>query len=435
MRFLIIYAGFTNDWNYQGDYQLPNDNHVWPYYNIDGSTGTSFPLYPEQLFYTNQSQFSDTATDLSVSNFFYNMSLCTDSSFQVMADIFPERINVPLTSSIASMYNPFPTLSEMVYDTIQARYPTFNWGKYDNRKTKTTNYEEDDRYYNPDNEIDYVIISFRYQRPSRIDQFPEDADSIKQIWYALGGAGGYSSIKNHTFHNPETGADYEIKRGLTQIKGITGIGAQRNLVIHEWAHNCYGSPHINGANGVVGQHYYTNFGWNMCNNSPVIYYSANAWERWWLNWIHIKYDLEDASDNGIYVLNDFVKTGDAIRIKIPNVANQHLWLEFRSGATVFDTERNQLQNLANGVSPPPALGLVAFIENIGDDRSQTSIFTSGANGIKMIDMQGNYDYETDISDYETGIRWWGNRAYDFNITEANPFGSHNTLSRTRMDFY
>jgi len=432
IRFLIIYAGFTNDWNYNSQ-----EWYDWPYYDEDSIIGTSFPRNTFQLFYTNQNQFSDTATDMTISNFFYHMSLCTDSSFKVMADIFPERINVPLTSAIASNGNAFSILSKMVFDTIQARYPTFDWGKYDNRKSKTlsTYYEEDDRYYNPDNEIDYVFISFRYFRPQKISDFPIDADSISDIWYAMDGAGGYASIRNYTFHNPVTGIDYNIRNGFTQIKGIKSTGGQRTTIIHEWAHTCFDSPHVGNANGVVGQYFYSTFGWNMCNNGLEVYYCANAWERWWLNWIDIKYDLEEESDNGIYVLRDFVTTGDAIRIKIPNVPNQHLWLEFHSGETVFDTQRNEFKNLQNGPTQPPPIGLVAFIENIGDDRSQTDIFNTGANGIKTIDMRGNYDYETDITNFETNVRWWGNRAYDFNVVEENCFGSQNTLSPIRMDFY
>jgi hypothetical protein len=427
IRFLIIYAGFTNDFDFNSDSISP-----WPYLNPDdnNSIGTSFPRNPEQFIYSDINQFSDTATDRSISNFFYTMSMQKDSSFKVMADIFPERINVPLDSVTAWLYDPFAVLTKRVFDTIQSRYPTFDWSKYDNRKTKTSSFINDDRFYNPDYDIDYVIISFRYARPDSL-QIP---DSIRHIWYAYGKAGAYADIYDYTFHNPVTNENYKIKNGFTVFKGINSIPSLKNTFVHEWAHSAFDSPHVSGANGVVGQHYYASSGWNMCNNGIVVFNCSNAWERWWLNWTDIKYDLTDVADNGIYEIEDFITTGDAIRIKIPYVNNQYLWLEYHSGENTFD-HKDLFQNLGNGPAPESPVGLVAYIENIGDNRNNTSIFTSGANGIKTIDMQGNYDYSTDISNYETWVRWWDNRAYNFNIIEENPYGSNNALAGVRMDYY
>jgi hypothetical protein len=53
------------------------------------------------MFYTDFSQFSAAATDASLSNFYYQSSRTGGGQpFRVLAEAFPDRINVPFAGAL-----------------------------------------------------------------------------------------------------------------------------------------------------------------------------------------------------------------------------------------------------------------------------------------------------------------------------------------------
>lgn len=92
LRILLVYAGFTNDIN-QG---APGfSGGTWPQTDpAHPVPGTSFPANSGGGFYTSASQFSSSATDQTVSNFYYQMSQFSANPLRMYATVFPKRINV-----------------------------------------------------------------------------------------------------------------------------------------------------------------------------------------------------------------------------------------------------------------------------------------------------------------------------------------------------
>ena len=160
--------------------------------------------------------------------------------------------------------------------------------------------------------------------------------------------------------------------------------------MHEFGHAMYFAPHICGSNGVVGNYFIKPAtGLGMTAYPGVFYPMLNAWERWLMDYIN----PIEVTTNGIYTLGDYVSTGDAIRIPIPNFGlyNDHpyLWIENHQGkGHSLDNHQWNGQTIGpNGVEVPnSSLGVYMFVENIENERqsdSQFSFFSGGANGIKM----------------------------------------------------
>ncbi|MBW6482743.1 MAG: hypothetical protein K0B10_06755 [Vicingaceae bacterium] len=155
MRVLIIYAGFTND-NETSSLGL-----VWPYDDGINPPGKSFPSNTWDLFYDDYSDFSPSNNDNSISNYYYQMSLQSSNPLKIIAGVFPERINVPGTVNTQ-----WGTYISWVYDSIQAKYPSYDFSNFDSRKN-WPGYQfdnSDTTLYPSDDKIDFTIIIFRYSR-------------------------------------------------------------------------------------------------------------------------------------------------------------------------------------------------------------------------------------------------------------------------------
>lgn len=431
LRILVIYAGFTND----GD---QNSNTSWPYDDGIRPPGESFPTNMNNYFYSDVNQFSPSNTDKSISNYYYQMSLPSGNPLKIVADVFPERINVTADVTTDLSPNPWADYNAEVMNTIAANHPDFDFSPYDNRKNSPSfAFDNTDIVNNPvDNVVDYVIVVWRYNDNPATDPNAPTALLSSNIY----SAGAYVGVSNKTFTNSQ-GVSYTIANGFTFIKGYSGLS--QSAFTHELGHNLYNAPHYNGANGIVGDYYYNNTGWGMMNGS--VYNCANGWERWYNGWIDITANnnqvnsvinnLSDIQNGGIYTLHDFVTTGDVIRIKLPFVNEQYLWLENHSGATIFDDRYGMINdNLGNPIPTAPR-GLIGYIEHLNGVKTQQLDFHQGANGIQYLNANGNFDYSNTYSSPEPiAPEIWNNIVYDFHKGAANPLGKHNALTNLRNDF-
>lgn len=273
--------------------------------------------------------FNSVATNigntLNISYYYKAMSNQNDP-FLFTGDIFPEV--VPIADSVN--WDARDSINMEVFNWININYPNFNWGKYDNRTNKP-NYSTDNSTSLSEGKIDYLVIV--YLRGSNLHA-------------------AASTYGSHTVTTNYSGTleSFTITDGYTITQFKNSESGFRNLFYHEFAHHLYSSPHYFGANGVVGHRFFNTMGWGMMTSGASTFNSANAWERWLLDWIElnangVNSDVKTVSDlptNGSFVLRDFVETGDVVRIKIPNTTNQYVWLENRTGATVFISMPNQI---------------------------------------------------------------------------------------------
>ncbi|PKP46100.1 MAG: hypothetical protein CVT95_07575, partial [Bacteroidetes bacterium HGW-Bacteroidetes-12] len=452
LRILVIYAGFTNDNNKIGGVN-PNTGDttvsIWPYYDMNGDSLNTFPTNINETFYTNINQFSPTNTDKSISNYYYQMSLPSGNPLKIVADVFPERINVPAdivndNSGFGGWWN----YSNWVMDSIAVKYPNYDWSPYDNRKNQPAYaFDNTDTVnYPPDNIVDYVVLVFRYNNqtcaldpnPPLLPQYP---NTLCKNPYSN------TSVANIPFKafTDSLSNTYQIKHGYTTFSGINGLG--RTAFYHELGHQLYNSPHYNAANGLVGRQFYTNFGWGMMKSGgPHVFETALAWERWYLGWIELTTGatqintqidtITDIQNGGIYILKDFATTGDVIRIKLPYVINQYLWLENHQGKNTFDNREGFIFNGTSDSLPKAPRGLGVYIENLAQSRlNGIGVASQHTNKFKYLNKNGHFDYSNQYSDPEpTAPEVWNGVTYNFVRNEINPLSPHSPNALLRNDF-
>ncbi|MDR2057188.1 MAG: hypothetical protein LBP83_02700 [Dysgonamonadaceae bacterium] len=419
LRALIICVGFgpqyDSTFTVGGWDSAPN---ALPAQLLDKST-----IYSDTLDF---STYADSRHNKNVSRFYYEMS---HQKFRFMAEVYPRRINIDATGA-----GGFYELNKRTIRQMEQEDPYFDWSRYDLRKNNP-NYYEDAGGYASDGKPDFIIFLYRYS-----SSMPNQPVAGMAEW--MGSKGGYdsSSLNDTTLHYNGytfTGSGY--------TQGTCAINFYR-LFIHEAAHGIYDCPHYAGANGVVGNYFYSNSGWGMMSLEFIPFPCALGWEKWYLNWIDgikangVNTDIKSALDlnaSGEYTLRDFLSTDDVIRIKIPYTSSgkdQYLWLENHQGVSMFDQRATMADGCGNPASPSPQ-GLVAYIESVNNDRTNPSsgTFVAGANGIKYLHPAGNFDYAFDTPYSEPCHLWW-NKVYNFRETCPNPIGGQSRMEYIRQDY-
>lgn len=366
-KILIICVNFDN----------PNDpnpnNPMWP-------ANSDLPA----CFQDNSFIFSDLSTfdnipagNKSISNYFYEMSkhLPENERFKLYAEFYPVEIELD-----PSVDNSWSDLSRKAYAQLEIDHPNFVniVSNFDNRDNYPQ-YVFDNTPYFKDNEIDYVVITFRFSHLWGSSGVP-----FPGMLNWSGSRGSYNRLSSYTFDS------IRINGGHTHPNGLLDIG---KAFAHEFAHNFYNAMHYGSANKVLGPYLSSTTLWGiMPLYENEIFACANGWERWYLGYISIKHDLKDVSQNGTYTLRDYMTYGDVMRIKMPYVDDQYIWLENHQGVNVFDERMDLASSLCgNSLSDPPK-GLMIYTESITDTLSEVKLFSEGANGLKLIHADGNYDH-------------------------------------------
>ncbi len=421
---LLVYAGFTND-NDPAAPDYVDANNVW-------SAEDEFPSYHGEMFYDDIASFDPNATDATLSNFYYQMSINSPNPLKIVAHTLPTRINVP-----ASNYrnnNPDDAIDDgwsyyfkQVFNKIKTTYPDEPYTNYDQR-INNPNYKFDNSPLAKDHHIDMVVVMFRYKGNDRLPYqttvpFANDYGQSALFSSSSKIAVGNSSI-------PDT-----ISTGISLCRAWDEAKAMRSFFLHENAHDMYDMGHLFGANKTMGNKFYTTNGWGMMGTSTKLLYSANAWERWVLGWDDIKHDLKGLNAvNGVYKIQDYVTTGDAIRLEIPgSLGTQHLWLENHQGVhTVFDNRDAWNSVHIYGNKPR---GLLAYVEGITSTRNQPpSVFNlDDNNGIRTLSAAGNYDYVIPNT-FTTPWQGGENPTFDFSLGAENPIAGYSDVSEIRMDY-
>jgi len=243
--------------------------------------GTSTPTYdipeweygtvPDWAFNMFESEVEDIGENNNLSKYYYELSKFSPEPFKVTATVYPDFI--PVASKLPSN----------VYSWLQTNDPTFPYADFDNRDNKP-DFLTDNSSSASDNALDYVVIIWRDNSGTDAGGAPVGSGSIS--------AGGttYSILNGHE-HGRNSGDYY----------------SNVFLFVHEFTHQLFHSTHYSGANQVVGQNFYTYFGWGMMSHIHGPFKSANAWEMWWLSWLQGVTTIEaDVANNGTYYLNDFI---------------------------------------------------------------------------------------------------------------------------------
>ena len=442
LRILVIYV----DWDFPGynatDY--PMSASQWPFgqefptNHVDETTGEL--LYSHNNITDFAPLGSPGPTDNSnLSEFFYQMS---NGQFRV----YFETLRDPNTGNAVSVkVDPAPLtpgFSEFqirpeVYKIIRQQYPQ-DWARFDTRNNHP-DYNSDEsttfdclQSFNPcgDNQIDYVAIFYRNNRGWATPVLTNPGNGVSGVY-----SGVLQEDDPLTIENEE----YVTRQGHLIYNNFSFNGVLKALV-HEAAHGYWSAPHINGANTVHGRYFYMSAGWDQMNYAARNSLS-NAWERWYLGWQEITYDLnENSGTTQISGLKDFASTGESIRLKLPHTDDQFIWLENHLDENNVFYKRYptfQLDGDGNEI-PQQKTGLYGFVERLEEDRFDVEdwpLDIDRKNGIKLINGKGNHDY--DFDGFHTRSYLFNdpnNLALRVNYVEPNPYGGHHEASYFRADY-
>lgn len=427
IRVLVIMAGFE-----VYDKEDVDGYQVWPI--IANDVPNSFPTMVQKtlvngaytmnsVFYRELGQFSNNATDKTLSNYYKQMSM---GQLNMIGDVYPYYVQVPNTviPTIPFEANEFTIATNYVMNQVIAN-TNFDLSRYDTR-VNFPNYlhNRESTFANPapDGLVDYVVVMYRI------------ADAY---------ASAYSTL------NTIPPASLKIPDGQTIIAGMqSGTSGFidygfRNIFIHELGHELYGGSHSYGVNGVVTNKFSATKGYSMMNHDfgPSC---ANAYERYKLGWAdnsttnYVRF-IDSPLDNGTYQLTDYITTGKSICIKVPTkdpAKFQRLWLEYHHKTSIFDERDSYSLNSLNQTIEGTKSGLFAYIEDsqCGLSNSEEHKLEEG-NYLKMLSPLGAYDVE-EIAPRGTWNAWGSIYGY-FNKTRDNPlsFSSQQWFRRwPRTDF-
>lgn len=349
-----------------------------------------------ELFDTDLKRIERGEQMKNLTDFYHTMS---GGKFVVTADIFPQQVPVKwIPERGAGFFSRQDRLNKAAIEWIAENYPDFDWGKYDQR-TNSPNFRMDNSESAPDKKLDYVIFLHRN----------------------LGFQTGMAATGRHSV----PGTDYEVVSGLTGIKCSDGARHQWEYFKHEFAHNLFGAPHYMGANKTDGNKLYVQNGWGLMSTLSPIFFTANAWERWWLGW----YEPQEARAAGSYQLRDYVTTGDALRIQIPGTRD-YLWIENHQKQNHWDDKL--FYNEPEKGHPQTAPGIYAYVvAEPGANRLKPYLKTfspSHCNLMKVLNGQGNWDFEPTGEQVDEYFKPMAYRR-----VEANPIAGQNDQQSIRAD--
>lgn len=221
---------------------------------------------------------------------------------------------------------------------------------------------------------------------------------------------------------------------------------------HEYGHLLLGNNNFHASGGHDNGDWEsyliaTQCGWGIMGNGASTLKSINAWERRRLDWKGPNKVMpiscgqlqgEDSTDldalntahEGSYILNDFITTGDAMRIKLPFIPGtefeQWLWIENHQGISVFDNHEYV------SCQTPFTKGLYMYVQIEKEELNGAEAFEGSADYLKFLTGAGMYDVHVsnsidDLCDGSTQTRHIQRR------TKVNPLTGYSDLQQTDYD--
>lgn len=223
-------------------------------------------------------------------------------------------------------------------------------------------------------------------------------------------------------------------------------GLPFEILKHEFNHLLLGGNnfHSGGGNAAQFAGYFLPMqgGWSMMGAASSSLLTASAWDRDRLGWRakdaqhrinarnisngSVSSDLDPlAGDTGVFVLRDFVTTGDALRIRLPFIPSdeyqQWLWVEnhqtyARNGSP---TDRFHWESTNNPCVAAAAPGLFMTLQVDRENKRGKDIYGGNADYLHPLTASGHFDLET-TTDTLNGTCPFGGRTMAFRRLRENP---------------
>ncbi|MEL6650156.1 MAG: hypothetical protein AAFQ87_05040, partial [Bacteroidota bacterium] len=389
LHLLVIFVRYDNQ-------SLMKDDAIWPDASEVGMLPKIAKGEQNELFWNHPDSIAFGERE-NISEYFYQMS---GGAFRITADIFPQQVPVKfIPQTRRNFFQRQGQMNTAAIEWIAENYPDFDWSRYDQR-TNHPDYRYDNSESAPDSILDYVVFMHRAQGSTGM------------------GASSSIDIPNSV---------YKVRNGHTGIKSYRDRKHNLEYFKHEFAHNLYDCPHYLGANSADGNRYYTQKGWGLMAAWHSPFFTANAWESWWLDWI----EPQTISRNGEYRLDDYLIGRDAMRIPIPG-SRHTLWIENHQKLHHWDDKL--FFKDPNQGHPQSAKGIYMYVvAEPGADRKSPRLKPFDrrqANFIRMLNGQGNLDYHFTGDSISTGY-------FMGPVVEKkalNPFAGQNAFQFIRADY-
>ncbi|MCC6541429.1 MAG: hypothetical protein IT225_04345 [Flavobacteriales bacterium] len=243
---------------------------------------------------------------------------------------------------------------------------------------------------------------------------PDDPHSYDHVMVIVRNSG-----LGHGAGSTDSGSPGELYgfRSDTQSRFGAMYALPFEILKHEFNHLLIGGNNFHSGGGNAAQFESTFMplqgGWSMMGASGSSLLTCSAWDRDRMGWrpdgaVHrirardmagneVDADLDPlAGDTGIFVLRDFVPTGDALRIRMPFIPEdrtpQWLWIENHQGSARngSPTDRFHWEGInpcVTGMDP----GLFMTMQVGREDRTGPAIFNGSADYLRPVLANGNYD--------------------------------------------
>ncbi len=192
-----------------------------------------------------------------------------------------------------------------------------------------------------------------------------------------------------------------------------------DIARHEFGHLLLGDNNFHAAGGQHGQggaNYFIPFlgGWGLLGGANSSFLTCNAWDRDRLDWKgpgktknisalnmqgkEVNADLDPArgADSGIYILRDFIPSGDAMRIRIPylgkGVYSQWLWIENHQTIKRNKSNFDRFHFQGNSCIDDAAPGLYMYMQVDKNEKKGDAMYGGYGDYLRPITAEGFYDY-------------------------------------------
>lgn len=252
-----------------------------------------------------------------------------------------------------------------------------------------------------DSVFDYVKFIIRNSKPGFGDF---------GVGNGSGGAGNWVQLRTIE------GGPYPAYMATVQCVGNSDLSLNpTSIVVHEFSHLLFGgvSFHTSGGHSWGGKMCFPGiqYGYGLMGGASSGLVSCNGFDRFRAGWMAPDNntgwpivasekisDVSRADGNQVFILRDFVSTGDAVRIKLPHLnppaSNQYIWLENHK---ILDSNLDFLQyENTHDCRPKAQKGIYAYYQ-VGKDTivgERNSVYTShDTDNLKIICANGNYDQQ------------------------------------------
>jgi hypothetical protein len=216
-----------------------------------------------------------------------------------------------------------------------------------------------------------------------------------------------------------------------------------NILRHEYSHLLFGSNnfHASGSHSAGGTTFIPDQkGWSMMGGSESSFQTCNAWDRDRLDWkgpgktmnisaldvnsteVNGDLDATNVSDAGVYILRDFITTGDALRIKLPFIPSieyqEYIWIENHQTETNNGSENDAYIYEDKTCMSNAIPGLYMYLQAGKDIKTGSGIYSNPSIGqaghyLRFLPADGMYDVQWENSLQQNFCVGWGNWFYPF----------------------